>query len=102
MSDKYQKLIDKINEEEGPGLEEWLYLLHHIHVDPESGNEILHHCNLVDHLGNLFEIGHMKDENGDTQHCLKGLVEDQDVYWSEEEAIADGQTIPCANRQLGG
>jgi len=62
--------IKKFKETEGDGLEDWLYLIHHLH------------------------------EQKEIQHCLKGLVEDQDVYWSNEEAEADGETVPCANRQL--
>ncbi len=93
--------IKTLEEEEGPGLDDWLYLIHHVHVDPDTGKEIIHHCNLVDHLGNLYEVGHVINEDGEISHGVLGLVEDQDVYWSNEEAEADGQEIPCANRQLG-
>ena len=95
---KFGNLIDKLNL--ASDFEDWEYLIHHIHKDPETGEEEIHHCFLVDHLGNLFEIGHVKDEKGDFKHYLIGLKEDQDVYWSDEEAEADGETIPCANRQL--
>lgn len=96
-----QALIKALEEEEGEALEDWLYLIHHVHVT-ETGEEILHHCRLVDHLGNLYEIEHIEDKNGETKHYIKGLVADQDVYWSDEEAEADGQEVPCANRQLEG
>jgi len=92
--------IKKFKETEGDGLEDWLYLIHHLHEQKGGGEEEIHHCQMIDHLGNLFEVAHVIDENGEIQHCLKGLVEDQDVYWSNEEAEADGETVPCANRQL--
>jgi len=95
----HEKLI-RILREENIGFEDWEYLIHHIHKDKTTGAEEVHHCFMVDHLGNLYKIGHIKDINGDFKHCLIGLEEDQDVYWSDEEAEADGQTIPCANRQL--
>lgn len=100
IAHKFEIKITKLLKEEGAQLEDWLYLLHHIHVDEETGEEILHHCVLTDHLGNLYEIGHAEDAKGVTYHYIVGLVPDQDVYWSDEEAEADGQTIPCANRQL--
>lgn len=99
---KAQKKIKALEEEEGPGLEDWLYLIHHVHVDPETGEEIIHHCPMVDHLGNLYQVEHIIDENGEVRHCLTGLMPDQEVYWSDEEAEADGQEVPCANRQLEG
>jgi len=97
---KIKKRIDLLFREEGAELEDWLYLIHHLHTDSENGKEIIHHCFLVDHLGNLYQIEHITDEDGNQQHCLVGLAENQEVYWSDEEAEADGQTIPCANRQL--
>lgn len=102
LRQKVEARLKKLEDEEGPGLEDWLYLLHHVHVDPETGEEIMHHCPLVDHLGNLYVVEHITDEKGETKHCLVGLQEDQDVYWSDEEAEADGQEVPCANRQLDG
>ena len=81
-------------------VEDWEYLIHHLHVDENTGEDIVHHCVLVDHLGNLYTVEHILDEKGDTRHCIAGLLEEQDVYWSNEEAEADGQKIPCANRQL--
>ena len=100
LKEKSEKLINALKRENlNDQLEDWLYLIHHIHID-DDGNEVLHHCKLVDHLGNLFDIGHIKDENDKIQHYLVGLTEEQEVYWSNEEAIAAGETIPCANRQL--
>lgn len=98
--ERIEALIKKLKAEEGPGLEDWEYLVHHIHQDPKSGKEELHHCPMLDHLGNLYVVEHMKDNKGKFRHCLIGLGEDQEIYWSDEEAMADGQEIPCANRQL--
>ena len=85
---------------ENSNFEDWEYLIHHIHKDKKTGKEEVHHCFMVDHLGNLYEIAHAKGADGEFKHCLIGLIEDQDVYWSDEEAEADGEKIPCANRQL--
>lgn len=95
---KFEKLINQLNL--SSDFEDWEYLIHHIHKDPDTGKEEIHHCLLVDHLGNLFEIDHVEDSKGKFRHCITGLKEDQEVYWSDEEAEADGQEIPCANRQL--
>jgi len=83
-----------------PGLEDWEYLIHHIHKDPKTGKEILHHCPLVDHLGNLYLVDHVKGADGKFKHCLIGLIENQEVYWSDEEAVEAKEIVPCANRQL--
>jgi len=79
-------------------IEDWEYLIHHIEVI--GGVEELHHCFLLDHLGNKYEIGHLMDREGKLRHCILGLVEGQDVYWSDQEAREDGQTVPCPARQL--
>ena len=63
-------------------------------------NEELHHCIVLDHLGNEFKVEHITGEDGKIYHCITGLEKDQKVYWSEEEAKKDNQKIPCANRQL--
>lgn len=97
-----ERLIARLSEEEGPGIEDWLYLIHHLHENPDGGPEIVHHCPLVDHLGNLYQVEHIFDSEGKIRHCVVGLIPDQDVYWSDEEAEADGQEVPCANRQLAG
>lgn len=98
---KLQRLLDHLRaeeEESGEPMEDWCYLIHHLHT--EGDEEVVHHCNLVDHLGNLYQIEHVEAADGTVVHAIVGLVEDQDVYWSDEEAEADGQAIPCANRQL--
>jgi hypothetical protein len=101
---RVEKLVELVEAQHGtlPGLEDWEYLIHHIHKDPKTGKEILHHCPLVDHLGNIFLIDHMKGKDGKFKHYIVGLAEDQDIYWSDDEAKEDGQTVPCANRQLKG
>lgn len=100
LKDKFERRLHKFQSEEGDGLEDWLYLIHHMHEDPDGGEEIIHHCPMIDHLGNLYQVKHIIDENGEVCHCLVGLIEEQDVYWSDEEAEADGKEVPCANRQL--
>jgi len=85
--------------EDGPALEDWAFLLHHIHID-DDGEEVIHHCPMLDHLGNKFELGHMKDEDGKIHHALIGLLEDQEVLWSDREAEEEGHDIPCPDRQL--
>ena len=98
---KFASLVEA-SHKNSSDFEDWEYLIHHIHKDPKTGKEEIHHCPLVDHLGNLYEIDHIKDSKGEFRHLIIGLKEekDQEVYWSEEEAKADGQEIPCANRQL--
>lgn len=88
--------------EEGPGLPDWAYLVHHVHSDPDTGEETIHHCPMMDHLGNLYVVEHVVGKDGETYHAVTGLMADQDVYWSDEEALADGRTVPCADRQLEG
>ena len=83
-------------------LKDWEYLIHHIHQNKSTGKEEVHNCPMVDHMGNLYKVEQIKDEKGNIKHCITGLVKDQKVYWSEEEAKKDGKKIPCANRQLGG
>lgn len=92
--------IALLRQTEGDALADWLYLVHHVHVDPDTGEETIHHCQMVDHLGNLYVVEHVDLADGEVAHALIGLAPDQTVYWSNEEAIADGQEIPCANRQL--
>ena len=81
-------------------LEEWEYLIHHIHVDGETGDEEIHHCVLVDHLGNLYLIGHADEGDVGQRHIVIGLVEDQEVFYSDEEAEENGFEVPCSGRQL--
>jgi len=98
---RYKLLVLSVNKMEQHGqLADWLYLIHHVHTDDNTGEEELHHCFLVDHLGNLYTIDHIIDDDGVVYHALVGLAEDQEVFWSNEEAIDAGETIPCANRQL--
>lgn len=78
------------------------YLLHHLH--PESGKaglEELHHCNLFDHICNLYTQEHLVVKDGKayiagkaakdgTYHIISGLEPTQDVNWSDEEATEKG------------
>lgn len=77
-------------------IEDFEYLFHHVLIN-EKGEEDLHHCFFYDHLGNMFEQGHLVIEDGRPTidgkkinngvfHFIKGLVEDQDIAWSDEEA----------------
>ena len=93
-----KKFKDFVKEEHGEPIEAWAYLIHHIEII--DGEEELHHCYMLDHLGNKYETGHITDNEGKLQHCIIGLAEDQQVYWSDQEAIDDGQTVPCPDRQL--
>lgn len=72
------------------------YLLHHITTD-ENGKEIPHHCYIYDHIGNLFEQGHLAIRDGKifidgkkakdgVYHIIMRLEPTQDVCWSNEEA----------------
>ena len=92
---KLQKLLAHLKDTNQT--EDWLYLIHHMHPDDEI--EEVHHCPMIDHLGNLYVVEHI-EVDGEIIHALTGLVDDQDVYWSDEEAKEDGQEVPCANRQL--
>lgn len=92
-----KRKLDLIEAEHDSPLEDWAYLIHHVHVD-DKGVETLHHCRMLDHLGNMYEVDH--HPSGDGTHVMVGLTEDQDVFWSDEEAVADGETVPCANRQI--
>ncbi len=99
VQNKVEKLMAFVEaEQSGEPIEDWEYLIHHIEV--VEGEEELHHCYMLDHLGNKYETGHIMDEEGKQRHCIIGLAEDQDVYWSDTEAIEAGETIPCPARQL--
>ncbi len=95
-----ERKIRLLKEETEQEVEDWAYLIHHVHVDSETGEEELHHCFVLDHLGNKYKIDHIEDKDGEFRHCLVGLEDDQEVFWSDEEAEAAGEEIPCANRQL--
>ena len=97
ITEKLIALVKKRHRLKDP-IEDWEYLIHHIEV--VNGVEELHHCFLLDHLGNKYKIDHIIDREGKLRHCILGLVENQDIYWSDQEAIEDGQTVPCPARQL--
>ena len=80
--------------------EDWEYLIHHVHKDTKKKVDEIHHCPMLDHLGNLYEVSHIKDSKGKIRHCLTGLKKDQKVYWSDEAAKDDKQKVPCSDRQL--
>ena len=77
-------------------LSDYEYLLHHI--EGEEGKEEVHHCFVLDHIGNLFEQGHLIiNSNGEAYykgqkvvgrvfHIIAGLEPTQDVCWSNTEA----------------
>lgn len=95
--EKATRRIELMQAAEEPA-EDWVYLLHH--VATVEGAEELHHCVLVDHLGNLFAVDHL-EVDGQIRHVITGLAPDQQVFWSDEEAQEAGHGVPCANRQLG-
>ena len=78
-------------------MKDFEYLLHHIDVDDDSGEEEIHHCLVYDHIANMFEQGHLVIKNGKAYldgkrvsdkvfHVLKGLEPSQETAWSNEEA----------------
>ncbi len=78
-------------------IEDFEYLLHHIVVDEESGDEEIHHCFLFDHMANLFEQSHLEIRDGKTFingkqvkkghfHIIDGLEPKQEIAWSDEQA----------------
>ena len=90
---KAQDLLEQLNV-----LKDYEYLLHHVHAgDDKKGKEELHHCNLYDHLCNLFTQEHLVVKKGKafiagkaakdgTYHIVSGLEPTQDINWSDEEA----------------
>ncbi len=88
---------EKVYKQLEESLKTFEYLIHHIAI--EGDKEIVHHCHLYDHIGNLFEQSHLWIEKGKIYldgneikeghyHVIKGLEETQEVAWSEEEATA--------------
>jgi hypothetical protein len=86
---------EKVNKKAEENLETFEYLIHHVSV--EGDEEIIHHCHMYDHIGNLFEQVHLWIDKGKIFldgkeikeghfHVIKGLEETQEVAWSEEEA----------------
>ena len=87
--------------EAGDGIEDWEYLLHHMHANDILGKEEeVHHCPMLDHLGNKYKVEHMVSEDGKVYHCITGLEEDQEVLRSDDAAEEGGHDVPCANRQI--
>lgn len=93
IAEKLQKQQDEEN------LETFEYLIHHVEV--EGDKEIIHHCHMYDHIGNLFEQSHLYFDKGKVYldgkeikeghyHVIKGLEPKQEVAWSEEEATKAG------------
>jgi hypothetical protein len=91
-----EKINKKLDEE---NLETFEYLIHHVSV--EGDEEIIHHCHMYDHIGNLFEQVHLWIDKGKIYldgkqikeghfHVIKGLEETQEVAWSEQEATDAG------------
>lgn len=99
--DTKQRLFEKAKEiysqvEKEFSLEDYEYLLHHITVD-DDGNEEIHHCFLYDHIGNLYQQGHLtikknkiyidnKEVKEGNFHIIVGLEPTQEVAWSDEMA----------------
>ena len=90
---------EKINKALEENLETFEYLIHHVAM--EGDDEIVHHCHMYDHIGNLFEQAHLYFDKGKVYldgkeikeghyHVIKGLEPKQEVAWSEEEATAAG------------
>lgn len=82
--------------EETHGLDDFEYLLHHIHKS-NGGKEEIHHCFMLDHMANMFVQEHLAVEDGKTFlngrvikdgvfHIIQGLEKTQEVVWSNQEA----------------
>lgn len=56
LREKANKIYSQVEKEFS--LEDFEYLLHHITID-DKGNEEIHHCFLYDHIGNLYQQGHL-------------------------------------------
>jgi len=76
------------------------YLLHHVEIDG-NGEEIIHHCFVYDHIGNMFQQAHLWIEGGKVYlegnevkegyfHIISGLEPSQEVVWSDIEAKENG------------
>lgn len=90
---------EKINKALEENLKTFEYLIHHVAM--EGDEEIVHHCHMYDHIGNLFEQAHLWIDKGKVYldgkevkeghyHVIKGLEPKQEVAWSEEEATKAG------------
>lgn len=98
--EKVEKHIaEKIQKQLEENLETFEYLIHHVAM--EGDEEIVHHCHMYDHIGNLFEQAHLYFDKGKVYldgkeikeghyHVIKGLEPKQEVAWSEEEATKAG------------
>lgn len=100
MDKKQYYKMEKMLSKAGEPMDDWAYLVHHAHVDSETGKEVLHHCFMLDHLGNKYEVKHMIGKDSKFYHVIVGLQPEQEVYWSDEDAREGGEKVPCANRQL--
>jgi len=80
----------------GLPLEDFEYLIHHI--EKFGGKEEIHHCYLYDHIGNLYEQGHLEIKGGKAYldgklvkdglfHIIKGFEKSQEVAYTNAEAV---------------
>lgn len=94
LREKANKIYSQVEKEFS--LEDFEYLLHHITID-DKGNEEIHHCFLYDHIGNLYQQGHLtikknkifldgKKIKEGSFHVITGLEPEQEVAWSDEMA----------------
>uniref|UniRef100_A0A6M3JSF1 Uncharacterized protein n=2 Tax=viral metagenome TaxID=1070528 RepID=A0A6M3JSF1_9ZZZZ len=90
-----------MSQEKGMPIDNFEYLIHHINID--NGKDLIYHCFLYDHIGNMFTIEHLRVENNKvslngkqikngTYHVIVGLEPTQNVVWSDEEALEHGIT----------
>lgn len=88
--------IQKLREDT---IKDFEYLIHHI--DRKHGKEVVHHCRLYDHIGNMFIQDHLIIKNNiarlnnkklsdGTFHVITGLEPIQEVCWSDSEAEVAG------------
>jgi len=86
-------------QEKGLPIDDYEYLIHHINND--DGKELIFHCMLYDHIANMFQLEHLLVKSGRAflngkqirdgyYHVITGLEPNQDVVWSDEDAIESG------------
>ena len=63
-------------DEQGEPLEDFEFLTHHI--ETIDGDEEIHHCFFLDHIGNLFTQGHLVIEDGVV--TIDGAVVEDGVF----------------------
>ena len=101
LPDPAVDITEKYDPEDG--IKDFEYLLHHIVTD-DKGKEEIHHCLVYDHVGNMFEQGHLVVKDGKvtldgkkvddgTFHVLTRLEPSQEVVWGDHTAKENNITV---------